>query len=154
TFKMDHIKPSTPLKLPRKEQKNNLPKVLIVGQPFNSDTGGGITLSNLFGGWDKDRLAVVCSGYLINESTDLETCSNYYQLGQKEHKWVFPFNLIKRKYYSGPINVALRDDQSSTIAVSAPNWRKKLIINYFYPMLSFFGVYDYFSSISLSPELC
>src|SRR5690606_7147251 len=86
--------------------------------------------------------------------TDLETCSNYYQLGQKEHKWVFPFNLIKRKYYSGPINVALRDDQSSTIAVSAPNWRKKLIINYFYPMLSFFGVYDYFSSISLSPELC
>ena len=42
-----------------------LPKVLIIGQPFNNDTGGGITLTNLFNGWDRDKLAVACSGYLL-----------------------------------------------------------------------------------------
>ena len=42
-----------------------LPKVLILGQPFNNDTGGGITLSNLFNGWDRDKLAVTCLGYLL-----------------------------------------------------------------------------------------
>jgi hypothetical protein len=39
-----------------------LPKVLIIGQPFNNDTGGGITLSNLFSGWDKDKIAVYIEG--------------------------------------------------------------------------------------------
>lgn len=32
----------------------SLPKVLIVGQPFNN-TGGGITMTNLFKGWDPEN---------------------------------------------------------------------------------------------------
>ena len=42
----------------------SLPKVLIINQPFNNNTGGGITLSNLFCSWGRDKLAVACSGYL------------------------------------------------------------------------------------------
>jgi hypothetical protein len=37
------------------------PKVLIFGQPFNNKHGGGITLSNLFSGWDKDKIAVAAT---------------------------------------------------------------------------------------------
>ena len=33
----------------------NFPKVLILNQPFNNVSGGGITLSNLFKGWEKDH---------------------------------------------------------------------------------------------------
>lgn len=35
------------------------PRVLIVGQAFNLSAGGGITLSNLFAGWPKDRMATI-----------------------------------------------------------------------------------------------
>ena len=62
-----------------------LPKVLIFGQPFNRDFGGGITLSNLFAGWEKDKIAVTCTGHAINNlSTDI--CNHYYRLGSKEHR--------------------------------------------------------------------
>src|SRR5690554_1543411 len=111
-------------------RKRTLPKVLIIGQPLNHDTGGGITLSNLFEGWDKERLAVVCSGYLINHNTDYESCSNYYQIGNIEHKWIFPFNLIKRKYYSGPIRVKDEAEGQNPIKKAAPNWRKTAIMDY------------------------
>ena len=75
----------------------SLPKVLILNQPFVSDTGGGITLSNLFTGWDKEKLAVVCLGYILNSSLDPTPCDNYYQLGHEERKWMFPLNMVSRK---------------------------------------------------------
>jgi len=129
----------------------DLPKVLIVGQPFNSETGGGITLSNLFRGWDKDRLAVICSAHLINQGTDMESCTNYYQLGQREIKWIFPFNLLKREHYSGPIRIQSAEQVSKTPASSL---RNKLIMEYFYPALEFAGIYHQASSVNLSKELC
>jgi glycosyltransferase involved in cell wall biosynthesis len=132
-----------------------IPKVLIIGQPFNDETGGGITLSNLFAGWKQDCLAVVCSAYLINENTNMEVCSNYYQLGQEEHKWKFPFSLIKRKYYSGPIRIEKRPGGNKIKKEKAPsNLRKKLIMDYFYPVLTFLGVYNFLSTAYLSPKLC
>src|SRR5690606_2251226 len=125
----------------------------IVGQPFNNETGGGITLSNLFEGWPKDRIAVLCSGYLINQNTDFNTCGTYYQIGKKEHKWVFPFNLFKKKYYSGPLDRQENATASSPINSPVTGWRKKIILKYFYPTLEYLGLYDLFSSFSLSPEL-
>jgi len=62
----------------------SFPKVLIFGQPFNSYSGGGITLTNLFKGWPKDRIAVTYIGHgLFNATADV--CDNYYQLGIEEH---------------------------------------------------------------------
>lgn len=74
----------------------NFPKVLILNQPFNNVSGGGITLSNLFKGWEKDHLAVVCLGTLFNDKTRIDICDQYYQLGEKEHIWKFPLSLMKR----------------------------------------------------------
>jgi len=44
---------------------NNYPKILIFGQPFNTYSGGGITLTNLFRGWPKDRIAVASTGHVL-----------------------------------------------------------------------------------------
>jgi glycosyltransferase involved in cell wall biosynthesis len=69
------------------------PRVLISGQFFHTRSGSGITLTNLFWGWDKNKLAATAS-YIANPSFDL--CNNYYQIGSKELVLRFPFNLKVR----------------------------------------------------------
>jgi len=65
------------------------PRVLFVTPcAFNRSTGGGITFSNLFAGWPKDRLATVHSD-TIPVTTDV--CEHYYHLGNKEIRRWFPF---------------------------------------------------------------
>ena len=128
----------------------NLPKVLIIGQPFNNNTGGGITLSNLFKGWDREKLAVTCSGHLLLDNIDTSICNIYYQLGYKENKWRFPFNYLQRKYYSGLLKFDEKRYQDLTIAKS--KLRVKLIMKYFNPLLEFFGLFHGIQKTELSPE--
>jgi glycosyltransferase involved in cell wall biosynthesis len=129
-----------------------LPKVLILNQPFNTDTGGGITLSNLFAGWDRDKLAVACSGYLLQDNIDTSICNTYYQLGEEEHKWVFPFNLIKRKYPSGLVHFDEKVIQNLTLPVS--KLRVKIIMKLFYPFLEYLGLFHAASTYQLSDKFC
>ena len=129
-----------------------LPKVLIIGQPFNNDTGGGITLSNLFSGWDKDKIAVACSPYILQDNIDTEICDTYYQLGRKEGKWRFPFNLFNRKYSSGIIKFT-KEKKSSAVLKKKP-FRVKMIMGFFYPMLKSIGLVDYIFKTKLSYEFC
>jgi len=59
-----------------------LPRVLfITSAAFNHVSGGGITFSNLFRGWPKDRIATV-----HNDGTPVTTdiCERYYRLGAPE----------------------------------------------------------------------
>jgi len=126
-----------------------LPRVLIIGQPFNSDTGGGITLTNLFAGWDREKIAVACSGYLLND-IDTNICNTYYQLGHKEKKWVFPFNLIRRKYPSGLAQFGEKKIQNLTKKNSKV--RVKLIMDYFNPLLDFMGLNHVIYKTDLSEE--
>lgn len=128
-----------------------LPKVLVINQPFNSQTGGGITLTNLFSDWDKDKIAVVCPAYLINEATQTSICQNYYQLGAKEHQWVFPFKLMARKYFSGPIK--LNTDTAQRLAVKKSALRINFIKKYLNPVLDKLGFSHGISSYKLSAEL-
>lgn len=129
-----------------------LPKVLIIGQPFNNDTGGGITLSNLFSGWDKDKIAVACSPYLLQDNIDTNICDTYYQLGQKEGRRVFPFNLFNRNYYSGVIKFT--NEKKSTSVLKKSPLRVKMIMNFFYPMLKSMGLTDYIFRTRPSKEFC
>jgi len=129
-----------------------LPKILIIGQPFNNDTGGGITLTNLFNGWDKDKLAVACSGYLLLDNIDTEVCNTYYQLGFEEHKWRFPFNYLQRKYSSGLLKFDTKRIQSLTISKS--KLRVKIILNILFPLLEFFGLTHYIKKTRLSENFC
>nr|MBI1231312.1 group 1 glycosyl transferase [Cytophagales bacterium] len=127
-----------------------LPKVLILNQPFNRQTGGGITLTNLFSSWDKDKLAVVCPAYLINKGTESLSCRKYYQLGSKEHRWAFPFNLFEKTYYSGPIEVKGGTPSETN---KKPTLRKRFIKNHLNPFLDRIGLSHGISHYALSNEL-
>ncbi|MDN3686622.1 glycosyltransferase family 4 protein [Cyclobacterium jeungdonense] len=129
----------------------DFPKVLILNQPFNSISGGGITLSNLFKGWPKDKLAVTCLGNLITEQTQLDACDHYYQLGHKEHIWRFPLSLLKRKYPSGKVRISKKEKKVKPIKKSA--LREKLLKGYINPFLKWLGVLNWASTLQLSPEL-
>jgi len=86
-----------------KNKEKKYPKVLIIGQSFNKKTGGGITLSNLFQGWPKDKIAVATQNIDYSQNS---ICVNYYQLGSEEKKWLFPLSLInKTNIYSGPVKL-------------------------------------------------
>lgn len=128
----------------------SLPKVLILNQPFNNDTGGGITLTNLFGGWDRDKLAVACSGHFLKNNIDTEVCNTYYQLGNKELKWLFPFNYIQGKYSSGLLKFNEKRIQNMTIPKS--KLRVKIIMNFFYPFLEYIGLFNFIYRTRLSKE--
>ena len=130
----------------------NFPKVLILNQPFNSSTGGGITLSNLFGGWKKENLAVVCHNYLL-ENIDLSICDTYYQLGYKEHRYTFPFNLIKKKHFSGQLKFDINSPAVEITATPRSGLRVNVITKYFFPVLKYLGLYNNISYIQLSAEL-
>ena len=127
------------------------PRVLIIGQPFNNNTGGGITLSSLFKGWDRDKLAVICPGHLLLDNIDTKACNTYYQLGYKENKWRFPFNLIQRKYFSGLWK--FDENRFQNLTVKKSKLRVKIIMNYFNPVLEFFGLFHGIQRTEPSSEL-
>lgn len=124
-------------------------KVLIFGQSFNDTSGGGITLTNLFKGWPKDRIAVAFLGHgLSNVTTDI--CEVYYQLGCEEHRWLFPFNLIQRKFESG-----IKTVKSAAVKPSEHLPRKlryRMVNHVFYPLLRWLGVLHFVSKISVSEK--
>jgi glycosyltransferase involved in cell wall biosynthesis len=124
-----------------------LPKVLIIGQPFNNKHGGGITLSNLFKGWDKDKIAVAATGHMMyNVTTDV--CNIYYQLGIDEHKWRFPFNLVQKKFPSGLISF---DNGSGKYGTqNKKGFRYFLVNKVFYPVLEWVGLFHSFSTTKIS----
>lgn len=70
------------------------PRVLVFGRGFDSHGGGGITLSNLFRGWPRDRLAVV--DYRARSGTSSAACAEY-RLGALEQKWVWPLSCLPRR---------------------------------------------------------
>ena len=76
------------------------PKVLVIGQYFNTISGGGITMGNLFRGWDKQCLAVAAEEIV---APDFDICNNYYQIGSHEIQKKIPFNLVGGKAKSGPL---------------------------------------------------
>jgi len=130
----------------------SLPKVLILNQPFNNDTGGGITLTNLFAGWDKNKLAVACSGYLLRDNIDTKICNTYYRLGNNEFKWRFPFKYIQGNYSSGLLK--FNEKQIQNVTVQKSKLRVKLIAGIFYPLLEYFGLYHTMSRTEMSKDFC
>ena len=130
-----------------------LPKVLILNQPFVDNTGGGVTLSNLFSGWDSQKLAVACSGYLITDRLNTDQCQNYYQLGSEERKWIFPFNLFGRRYYSGTVSLKKHSKKENTDSQDL-KFREKLIRNYAEPFVEYTGLDHFKAQTQLSPKFC
>ncbi len=132
----------------------HIPKVLIVGQPFNTNFGGGITLANLFGGWDTNKLAVVCTAHMFN-NLNQDICDTYYLLGTEEYKWMFPFNFLQKKFTSGYVKLQVKNNEEHTApATFMSKFRTKIINQYFYPFLEYAGLFHGISKITLSAKLC
>ena len=123
------------------------PRILIFGQPFNNFSGGGITLSNLFRGWPKDKIAVTYIGHgLRNVTTDI--CDTYYQLGGEEHSWIFPFNLFQRKFPSGLKSFENKPGISDSYIKTGI--RYDLVNRIFYPFMRWAGIYHFATRFIIS----
>src|SRR5690606_16346355 len=118
---------------------------------FNQNTGGGITISNLFKGWPKENLAVLCSGTLINSNTRTDICETYYQLGCQEYLFKFPFNLFKGKYHSGILKI--ENENIQDVSPKKSSLRVTLLKDYVNPFLKWVGLQNAITRIRLSPQL-
>lgn len=78
------------------KHKDDFPRVLIIGQTFQNHSGGGITLSNLFKMWPKEKLAVLSHNHLHLEKNEI--CDQMYGL----ERYRFPLNLKYRKVNREP----------------------------------------------------
>lgn len=75
-----------------RNKTNKYPRLLLItANAFNPLSGGGITFTNLFHGWPKDKIACV-HGDKIKPTQDV--CERYYDLSSKEFLWAFPFSLL------------------------------------------------------------
>jgi hypothetical protein len=71
------------------------PRVLVVtSNNFNSVTGGGITLTNLFKGWPSEGIANV---HEDSTPEDPLVCRNFYRLSDQEIRWSWPFSPLQPK---------------------------------------------------------
>lgn len=124
-----------------------LPRILIYGTAFNRSHGGGITLTNLFQGWDKDRIAVTATGHIMYNVTR-DVCDNYYLLGDEEFKWRFPLNLLQRSFPSGIL--ASKEKSKSLIIPDKSGMRYVLVNKFFYPAIEWLGFFHCAKQIGLS----
>jgi len=127
------------------------PKVLIIGHLPNEKNGGGITLSNLFRGWPKDRLAVASNIYLKNE-IEPSVCEIYYQLGYHGKQHPFPLNILHPKIQCGiiPVNKSIKDNKK--------NYKVRKVINFnkvhtsIDSFLKFCGIFNFFYKLEVTKE--
>lgn len=124
--------------------------MLIFGQSFNSNTGGGITLSNLFHDWPKENLAVIVTSHAIQYLNTIH-CDKYYFIGSKENSWKFPFNYFQRNVPSGQLDI--NSFSKSGILTSKSTLRTQFVNNIFFPILKWIGLFHVLSKISFTDDL-
>lgn len=128
------------------------PKVLIIGETFHFNSGGGITLTNLFTGWPKEKIAIVSWPNSIRK-TNFNLISQYYQLGVLEEKPVFPLSLFTKKHPSGT-NIRLgRNKSISSVAGEKSIKGDALIKKVGYFLLNKSGLSFKLLRVKLSKEL-
>lgn len=95
---------------------NMFPKVMIIGEQFDLVRGGGITLTNLFSDWPKDKLAV--AGFNEPSVETLVKAGAFYLLGKDEFCWPWPFSRLIRQSASGPREVIENTQQETSSSSS------------------------------------
>lgn len=95
------------------------PRTLVVMQePFNNICGAGITVSNLFSGWPKEKLAAI---HWASMPIDRRVCEEQYSLTDQELRWRFPLRNVlpaysKSGFRSG--NDGRREEREATHALA------------------------------------
>lgn len=133
-------------------ERQDLPRVLVLGQPFERETGGGITLCNLFTGWPRDKVA--CAAVAGHELCH-DSCDEFYLLGSDEIRWVWPLSLAGGRDTRGSgrhtTEGAMRGDHGNTCPPrSAPTSPGRAALR---GVLSRIGAYDVVRSMHLSVPL-
>lgn len=123
------------------------PKVLIIGQYFNTESGGGITMTNLFKNWDKESIAVAAEDMY---NADFLVCKKCYQLGFLETVKRFPFNLNRwgKQVKSGVISEKKVAKPLTFVNTSKKPIAKKIYLGF----LHFTGLYHYKRRYKISNE--
>ncbi len=124
------------------------PKILIIGQTFNKKTGGGVTMSNLFKGWPKNKLAVAATGNL-SKDLDSSVCEMYYQLGYRNKLHPFPLNIILPKITCGLLPV---NENKPGPAKKAGLVSTTFIYDLVVKVLHFSGLYNVCYKTKITPE--
>jgi len=96
-------------------ESDKFPKVLILGETFRNNGGGGITLINLFKNWDIDNLAVATEKII---ETNGEICRRFYRLGHLEMRFPFPFNHINKLELSGDIELTPLNSETTSDGIT------------------------------------
>lgn len=92
------------------------PRVLfITPHAFNKVSGTGITFTNLFKGWPKDRIATVHNDAM---AVTTDVCDTYYRLGGDEI----------RKFGGSITNQSATQDDTGLISSSQPSGRMKVLL--------------------------
>jgi glycosyltransferase involved in cell wall biosynthesis len=111
---MGRRQPAASLKPFAADQRSDLPSMsefprvlFVTSAAFNHLTGGGVTFSNLFAGWPKDRLATVHNDAV--PTTD-DVCNRYYVLGRAEIDLVAPLRIARVLRERGNGTAATRHD--------------------------------------------
>lgn len=136
------------------ENHKYYPKVLVIGNTFHTNSGGGITMSNLFKGWDQNRIAVLTYAMHLSEPG---ICNTYYQLGNKEDIRLFPFNIFHRKIKSGEIHLTKENNFIKKDAQGLQRTSKKDVYYFIHflveKLITFIGIYHFVYRLRISKEL-
>jgi glycosyltransferase involved in cell wall biosynthesis len=127
------------------------PKILIIGQSFNKKSGGGVTISNLFKGWPKDRLAVASNTNLYSD-LDTSVCDTYYQLGYNGKLHPFPLSVVLPAAHCGQLPVNTAAQQAGTTAAPVKSGQYRFIYSLLSTLMHFFGVYNLFYKLKITPD--
>ena len=140
-------------------ESNFFPRVLIVGQSFDASTGGGITMSNLFKGWPKDRLAVISD---LKYYPNAEICKQFYRFGADEYHYIWPLSyFLKHRRSSGEVNMDLDAGNSASTKKMDNSWqentghlhRQDSFWRMLYSMEDFIGAEEVIRHLHLSEKL-
>jgi glycosyltransferase involved in cell wall biosynthesis len=127
-------------------------RVIIIGETFRLNGGGGITMTNLFKEWPSSNIGVITDG--IEETNPLSEYS-YYQLGAEEVKFPFPFYILQRHIQSGPYTFSKQTSTTNQIEKKDGTTArlKQKIRPIFDKFLKLSGLYHSFYKIRLSESL-
>src|SRR5262249_29821980 len=101
------------------------PRVLFLTPcAFNAVTGGGVTFTNLFRGWPRDRLATVTDDPV---PVSREVCDQYFFLGDEELRYIAPFHWLRRRTKSQQLQATSDKPTDGHPWTWARNLGKKLI---------------------------
>ena len=117
------------------------PRVLVIGQAFHYRSGGGVTISNLFRGWDKNKLFSIISD---RETPSNDICNEFYKLNYKERTRKIFWKYVNKEKTSSDTN---QFKQSKNLIF------KSYLKKYILIILTYFGVNHFFKKYYFSNQL-